>query len=205
MPEQGNLYIISAPSGTGKTTLVKALIESIPDITVSISHTTRGKRSAEVHGVNYYFISKDEFSRMVKHNEFLEHATIFNYHYGTSKKWVQETLAKGIDVILEIEWQGRQQIQLLFPDCINIFILPPSRKALAERIETRNQDKPEVIKQRLEDARIITSHIREYDYIIINDDFATALNDLKSIILSGRLIESRQIKKYAKLLKELQM
>ena len=203
MSESGNLYIISAPSGTGKTTLVKALIESTPAITVSISHTTRTKRPAETHGINYYFIAENEFQQMVDGREFLEYATIFNYHYGTSRKWVDETLAKGIDVILEIDWQGCQQIQSLFPDCISIFVLPPSLKALSERIQTRNQDKPDVIKQRLADARVITAHSYEYDYIVVNDEFNAALNDLKTIIFAGRLIENRQSKKYAKLLKEL--
>jgi len=203
MSESGNLYIISAPSGTGKTTLVKALIESTPAITVSISHTTRAKRPAETHGVNYYFIAENEFQQMVDAREFLEYATIFNYHYGTSRKWVDETLAKGIDVILEIDWQGCQQIQHLFPDCISIFVLPPSLHALSERIQTRNQDKPDVIKQRLADARVITSHAHEYDYMVVNDEFSAALNDLKTIIFTGRLIENRQSKKYAKLLKEL--
>jgi guanylate kinase len=199
----GNLYVISAPSGAGKTTLVKAIADTISDITVSISHTTRPKRPAETHGVNYYFISDAEFHSMVDKNEFLEHATIFKNSYGTSRAWVEETLARGLDVILEIDWQGCQQIQEIFPGCICIFILPPSFKALSNRLTSRNQDKPEVIKQRLADARAATSHIHEYDYVVLNDDFDTAVTDLTTIIQAGRLSQSRQTAKYADLITDL--
>lgn len=203
MTSQGTLYIISAPSGTGKTTLVKALTDSVPNLTVSISHTTRPQRPAETNGVNYYFINDAEFSRMIEHGDFFEYAQVFNHSYGTSKRWVEETLTKGLDVILEIDWQGSQQIQRLFPDCISIFILPPSLKALSDRLTSRNQDKPDIIKQRLADVREATSHVNEYNYIVLNDDFATAVEELKNIILTGRLSESRQSEKYAVLLKEL--
>lgn len=199
----GNLYVISAPSGAGKTTLVKALVESSNNIIVSISHTTRPKRPAETHGVNYYFIDHAEFNRMTDNNEFLEHATIFNNSYGTSRLWVQETLQKGSDVILEIDWQGCQQIQNIFPECICIFILPPSFDALANRLRSRNQDKPEIIKQRLNDAKDATSHIHEYDYIVLNDDFDAAVNDLQIIVKSGRLLQRNQTVKYATLITDL--
>jgi guanylate kinase len=199
----GNLYVVSAPSGAGKTTLVKALVESTPAITVSISHTTRLKRPAEIHSVNYYFIEKDEFNRMVEENEFLEHAVIFNNSYGTSRKWVEDTLARGLDVILEIDWQGCQQIQKIFPECICIFILPPTFQALANRLNLRNQDNADIIKQRLADAKAATSHIYEYDYVVLNDDFDTAVNDLKTIVLAGRLSQRAQTTKYAELITEL--
>ncbi len=199
----GNLYVVSAPSGAGKTTLVKALVESTPGITVSISHTTRLKRPAEIHSVNYYFIEKDEFNRMVEENEFLEHAVIFSNSYGTSRKWVEDTLARGLDVILEIDWQGCQQIQKLFPECICIFILPPTFQALANRLNLRNQDNAKIIKQRLTDAKAATSHIHEYDYVVLNDNFDTAVNDLKTIVLTGRLSQRAQTVKYAELISEL--
>lgn len=202
MADVGNLYVIAAPSGTGKTTLVKALVDSLPKITVSVSHTTRAKRPNEMHGINYYFIDKSEFEHMVDHGDFLEHATIFDHFYGTSKSWAEQTLAKGIDVILEIDWQGHQQIKQLFPHSIGIFILPPSLEDLRDRLIKRNQDHPEIIKKRLADASETVSHIHEFEYVVINDDFMNALNDLKMIIEAGRLAEDRQTAKYAKLIQD---
>ena len=202
MADAGNLFIIAAPSGTGKTTLVEALIDSLPKITVSISHTTRPKRPNEENGINYYFVSTDEFNHMIKHGDFLEHATIFDNLYGTSKKWVEETLSKSIDVILEIDWQGHQQIKKLFPHCISIFILPPSLEVLSDRLNKRNQDTPNIIKKRLADAKETVSHINEFDYAVINDDFMSALHDLKIIIEAGRLQQQRQSARHKKLLRE---
>jgi len=204
MTEFGNLYVISAPSGTGKTTLVKTLVDSLPNITVSISHTTRQKRSAEMHGVNYYFVTEAEFNQMAEQALFLEYATVFHHKYGTSRAWVEETLYRGVDVILEIDWQGAEQIQQLIPSCISIFILPPSLEALSQRLMQRNQDNEKTIRNRLADARETISHVSEYDYIVLNDDFETALNDLKTIILAGRLEQHRQIKKLAPLIMELE-
>ncbi|MDR3492655.1 MAG: guanylate kinase [Gammaproteobacteria bacterium] len=204
MAELGNLYVISAPSGTGKTTLVKSLVETLPDITVSVSHTTRPKRPAEIDGVNYYFVPENKFQEMINHHDFLEYATVFNYHYGTSKRWVEQTLARGIDVILEIEWQGCLQIQKLFPNCISIYILPPSVSDLFQRLTKRNQDNMEVIRQRIADVRETTHHIGEYDYVVVNDDFAAALNDLTVIVQAGRLLQERQIAKHIKLLTQLE-
>jgi guanylate kinase len=201
--EPGNLYVISAPSGTGKTTLVKALVEALPGIMVSISHTTRKRRPAEQHGLNYYFIDQTEFDHMTKHNDFLEHATVFGNSYGTSRRWVEETLARGQDVILEIDWQGGQQIHTLIPNSISIFILPPSVSDLYERLIKRNQDNHDIIKQRIADVRESTRHIGEYNYIIINDDFSAALNDLKTIVCAARLAQKRQIVKFSNLLSEL--
>lgn len=203
MAETGNLYVISAPSGTGKTTLVRALVSSMTNITVSISHTTRAKRESEQDGVNYYFINDKEFRKMIDEEAFLEHAVIFKHSYGTSRSWVENTLLKGIDVILEIDWQGHQQIKRIFPECITIFILPPSLKALATRLIHRNQDNKDVIQQRLADVREATQHIAEYQFIIVNDDFDIALSDLKAIIQTGRLQKNRQITKLAGLLNDL--
>jgi guanylate kinase len=200
----GNLYVISAPSGAGKTTLVKALIESTQDITVSISHTTRQRRSAEVDGVNYHFISKEKFKEMIAHKDFLEHASIFGNLYGTSHSWVEETLAKGIDVILEIDWQGAHQIKKLFTtNSIGIFILPPSFEVLSKRLHSRDQDSFEVIVERLANAEEAVSHIHEFDYVVINDNFETALKDLQSIVHAGRLTQKRQSIKHAALISEL--
>jgi guanylate kinase len=203
MADVGNLYVIAAPSGTGKTTLVKALVDSMPKITVSISYTTRPKRPNEIHGVNYYFISMTEFERMIAHYDFLEHATIFDHCYGTSQNWVQQTLVQGLDVILEIDWQGHQQIKRLAPHSIGIFILPPSLNDLQNRLVKRNQDHPHIIKKRLADAQETVSHIHEFDYVVINDDFAGALHDLKAIVETGRLLQTRQTHKYAKLIDQL--
>jgi guanylate kinase len=199
----GNLFVISAPSGAGKTSLVKALTDSEAGITVSISHTTREKRPDEVEGINYYFIAETEFQRMINQGDFLEYATIFHHHYGTSHTWVEETLAKGLDVILEIDWQGYQQIKAKFPDCISIFVLPPSLAELSARLHKRNQDKPEIIKERLADARDTITHVNEFDYVVINEDFNRAVNDLKVITEAGRLFKKRQIEQYADLLNEL--
>lgn len=203
MSATGNLYVIAAPSGTGKTTLVKTLTDSMSNIMASISHTTRPKRPAEIQGVNYYFIDEAQFQEMIGHNDFLEHATVFNYHYGTSRSWVEKTLESGIDVILEIDWQGCQQIQKLFPECISIFILPPSLDDLSIRLKNRNQDKPEIIKQRLADVRETVSHIYEYDYIVVNADFDVAVNDLKTIVKAQRLSQPKQSKVYGALIEEL--
>lgn len=203
MADVGNLYVIAAPSGTGKTTLVKALVDSIPKMTVSISHTTRPKRASEMHGINYYFIDKTEFDHMIARHDFLEYATIFEHSYGTSKTWVEETLAKGFDVILEIDWQGYQQIKSIFPHSIGIFILPPSFNDLQNRLVKRNQDHPAIIKKRLADVKDTVSHIQEFDYVVINDDFVSALQDLKAIVLAGRLLQRRQTDKFAKLINDL--
>ena len=200
MADRGNLYVIAAPSGTGKTTLVKALVDSLPKITVSISHTTRPKRPNEMHGINYYFIDKTEFERMIEQQDFLEFASIFDHYYGTSKRTVEETLAKGIDVILEIDWQGHQQIKHLFPDSIGIFILPPSMQDLQNRLIKRNQDDKIMIKRRLADAKEAVSHAQEFDYLLINDDFAKALHDLKIIVEACYFLQNRQLVKQTTLI-----
>lgn len=198
--QQGFLYVIAAPSGAGKTSLVKALTGLVPNLIVSISHTTRERRPNETNGIDYYFVNLDEFDRLAKKGDFLEHAIIFNQRYGTSKKVVQDHLSKGIDVILEIDWQGQQQIKQLFPDAISIFILPPTMEDLEKRLCLRNQDRPEIIQDRLADAKETLAHIRKFDYIVINDDFDRALHDLKIIIEVGRLREVRQLQKHADLI-----
>jgi guanylate kinase len=203
MADVGNLYVIAAPSGTGKTTLVEALVNALPNITVSISHTTRPKRPNEINGVNYYFLEKNEFEHLIEHGDFLEYATIFDHYYGTSKRWVTETLAKGIDVILEIDWQGHQQIKKLFPSSISIFILPPSLQDLRDRLVKRNQDDPAIIKKRLADVTETVKHVNEFDYVVINDEFVRAMHDLKAIVESGRLIRSRQLARFNQLIQDL--
>jgi guanylate kinase len=202
--DTGNLFVIAAPSGAGKTSLVKAVVESMPGITVSISHTTRPIRPGEMHGTNYYFIDKAEFQHMIDHEDFLEHAIIFDNLYGTSKSWVAQTLAKGQDVILEIDWQGQQQIKQLFPQSISIFILPPSLSALQDRLIRRNQDSADIIKKRLADARDTVSHLPEFDYLVVNDEFETALGELKTIVAACRLTQKRQSRKYAGLIEDLE-
>lgn len=201
--EMGNLFVIAAPSGTGKTTLVKALINEVSGLAVSISHTTRAKRPNEVNGVNYFFIEEVEFRRMIERGDFIEYATVFGAFYGTSHRWVEETLRKGIDVILEIDWQGMQQIKTLIPESISIFILPPSLDNLRERLVTRNQDKPQVIHDRLQDVKETISHIQEFDFVVINDDFTHALKDLTLLVKANRLLQRRQCQKYAKLVAKL--
>jgi guanylate kinase len=203
MTEKGTLYVISAPSGAGKTTLVNALINTIPSLCVSISHTTRAIRPKEQDGSNYHFVTNDHFNKMVDQEDFLEHATVFGNSYGTSRRMVYDTLAKGVDVILEIDWQGSQQIQKLFPDCISIFILPPSLAALRDRLVSRNQDDQDIIIKRIADVKETARHIQEYQYVVVNDDFAVALTDLTAIIHAGSLIKNRQIAKNAQLLEDL--
>lgn len=200
---KGSLYIIAAPSGAGKTTLVRVLTESLPNVTVSISHTTRNRRPNEKDNEDYYFITKPEFEALIAHGDFLEYATVFNQLYGTSKSMVEQTLNDGTDVILEIDWQGHQQIKKLMPDCISIFILPPSLDILRDRLVKRDQDHPEVIEERLKDVRETVSHLSEFDYVVINDDFTRALHDLKMIIESGRLATQRQMAKHRELITSL--
>lgn len=184
---KGTLYVVSAPSGAGKTSLVKAMLERDSGILVSVSHTTREMRPGEVDGVDYNFVAMDEFNKMIEAAAFLEFAEVFTNKYGTSQLWVQEQLDNGKDVILEIDWQGAQQIRRLMPDCLSIFIVPPSKEALRERLNNRGQDSEEVIEHRMSEAVSEMSHYGEYDYLVVNDDFDTALNDLHSIFVAQRL------------------
>ncbi|MFC1749938.1 guanylate kinase [Pseudomonadota bacterium] len=185
-PYAGTLYIISAPSGAGKTSLVKALVESTDDVRVSVSHTTRQMRPGEEDGVNYNFVSIPVFEKMVQENSFLEHAQVFDNYYGTSRDWVEQQLREGVDVILEIDWQGAQQVRPRMPDCVSIFILPPSRDELIKRLRGRGQDSEEVIQRRFQDDVTDMAHYSEYDYVVINDDFDEAQVDLAAIVRARR-------------------
>ena len=205
-----NLFIIAAPSGCGKTSLVEALIKNAKNLYVSVSHTTRPPRSDEINGINYYFVSIDEFEEMIKNNAFVEHATVFDNHYGSSAKLIKEKLDEGIDVILEIDWQGARQVKINMPKSISIFILPPSKEALLGRLQQRAQDNDATINKRMSDAKNQMQHFNEFDYLIINDDFNSALNDLNLIICRPEkdserfsLSLSEQSKKHIKLLKKL--
>jgi guanylate kinase len=189
---QGKLYIISAPSGAGKTSLVKQLLQEVENLTVSISHTTRPMRSGEVHGSDYFFVSVETFKSMIEHKDFLEYAQVFDNFYGTSKQAVEDNLNNGRDVILEIDWQGAQQIRDILPQCLSIFILPPSLGVLQQRLRNRGQDSEEIIARRMADAVTEISHHHEFDYLVVNDDFQQALTELKSIIWANRLLKERQ-------------
>jgi len=199
----GTLYVISAPSGAGKTSLVKALLEKTEDIGVSVSHTTRAKREGEQDGVDYHFIEKVVFEKMVEDSAFLEHAQVFDNYYGTAVANIEAKLKQGEDVILEIDWQGAAQVRKLLPYSVNIFILPPSQAALEERLRGRGQDSDEIIARRMRDAKSETSHYSEYDYLVVNDDFDDALIELKSIILARRSRFAAQCQRLTPLLKEL--
>ncbi|AGA88290.1 guanylate kinase [Stutzerimonas stutzeri] len=199
----GTLYIVSAPSGAGKTSLVKALVDAQPQVRVSVSHTTRAMRPGEVDGVNYHFVSREDFVTRLERNEFLEHAEVFGNLYGTSQRWLEDTLAEGFDLILEIDWQGAQQVRRLMPKAKSIFILPPTQEALRQRLNNRGQDSDEIIEKRMREAVSEMSHYVEYDYLVINDDFAHALIDLQSIFRANQLIQTTQQQRHARLLGEL--
>ncbi|GLZ25182.1 guanylate kinase [Stutzerimonas stutzeri] len=199
----GTLYIVSAPSGAGKTSLVKALVDAQPQVRVSVSHTTRAMRPGEVDGVNYHFVSREEFLARLERNEFLEHAEVFGNLYGTSQRWLEQTLAEGYDLILEIDWQGAQQVRRLMPQAKSIFILPPTQEALRQRLNNRGQDSDEIIEKRMREAVSEMSHYVEYDYLVINDDFAHALIDLQSIFRANQLRQPAQQQRHARLLSEL--
>ncbi len=197
------LFTISAPSGAGKTSLVKNLLEQIDNIKVSVSHTTRKPRSGEVDGINYNFVTKDKFIQMLDKGIFLEHAEVFGNYYGTSQEWLTEQLDIGIDIILEIDWQGAEQVKQLNPATVGIFILPPSRAILEERLRGRGTDSDEIITQRLQGAITEINHYDESDYLIINDDFDRALIDLQIVINSQRLCQTQQTVKLDRMLAEL--
>jgi len=199
----GKLYIISAPSGAGKTSLVKQLQAEMGDLTVSVSHTTRAMRSGEQDGVDYFFVSVDDFKAMIERQAFLEHAQVFDNFYGTAQQTVEANLAQGQDVILEIDWQGALQVRRMLPECASIFILPPSIAVLSQRLQNRGQDNPDVIARRMRDAVTEMSHYPEFDYLIVNDDFNLALTQLKSIITANRLVQSQQQQTLAPLLQNL--
>lgn len=200
---KGQVFIIAAASGTGKTSLVSHLLQSMVNTTLSISYTTREQRIGEREGEHYHFIHDDEFEQMIAGGEFLEYAKVFDYYYGTSRAQLERQLAAGKDVILEIDWQGAAQVRAKLADVVGIFIIPPSLAVLAERLEKRNQDHPEVIAKRLAEANVEIAHHHEFDYLVINDDFDQALSSLKAIVTAERLRTARQAKSHAKLLEEL--
>ncbi|MCL4106068.1 UNVERIFIED_CONTAM: hypothetical protein GTU68_058374 [Idotea baltica] len=200
MISTGTLYTLSAPSGAGKTSLVAALANSSTTVKVSVSHTTRSCRPGEIDGENYHFVSETSFGEMLDRAEFLEYATVFGNFYGTSRKWVEQQLAAGIDVILEIDWQGAQQVKQQLPECLAIFILPPSLEALQQRLTNRGQDHDEIIAKRMAAALEEMSHYHDSDYLIINDVFDTALSQLQTIMSAQHLHTHKQSTTQAKLL-----
>jgi guanylate kinase len=181
MPK-GTLYIFSAPSGAGKSSLANALVDSSPDVAVSVSHTTRAPRPGEEHGVHYFFVTPEQFGAMVDAGEFLEHAQVFDNFYGTSRAAIEALLEQGKNVILDIDWQGARAVKAQMPDARGIFILPPSREELEKRLRGRGQDSDETIARRMRDAVSEMSHYDEFDYVVVNDDFDAALADLRAIL-----------------------
>ncbi len=179
---RGRLFVIAAPSGAGKTSLVRALVQREPSLRFSVSYTTRAQRPNEVEGRDYFFVTRDEFERMVAAGEFLEHARVFDNCYGTSRRQVEQSLEAGQDLILEIDWQGARQIRRALPECISIFILPPSRAELERRLRGRGTDAEDVIRRRLRDAAGDMGHWHEFDFVVVNDDFERALGDLQAIV-----------------------
>ncbi|GGA09520.1 guanylate kinase [Dyella caseinilytica] len=199
----GTLFIVAAPSGAGKSTLVNALLEREPGISLSISHTTRPPRPGEQYGRHYYFVERTEFEREVAEGIFLEHAEVHGNFYGTSSKTVQDLLQQGSDVLLEIDWQGAAQIRKTKPDCVSVFILPPSRAELERRLRGRGSDSAEVIERRLRNSRGEIAHAHEFDYIIVNDRFEDALDGLQAIVRAVRLRSAPQCQRHETLIQEL--
>lgn len=202
-PLRGTLFIVSAPSGAGKTSLVRALTGSDPGVTVSVSYTTRAPREGETDGIDYHFVGHDRFQAMIGDDGFLEYARVFDHYYGTSRAAVAERLDAGGDVILEIDWQGARQVRCILPEAVSIFILPPSRAALLERLKARKQDDEAVIRRRMRDAVDEISHYSEYDFLVVNDRFDEAVDDLRAVVRARRLRRERQAAQHQALLREL--
>ncbi len=200
---RGNLFILSAPSGAGKSSLIKALLQRHSDMKVSVSHTTRKSRPGEENAVHYNFVTVDEFKALIEKNDFLEWAQVFDNYYGTSKQSIESQLSQGIDVFLDIDWQGAQQIRKILPQVQTIFILPPSKMELENRLKLRGQDSADVIASRMKKAQSEMSHYNEFEYLIVNDDFDTALYQLETIVFGQRLKQFNQALKYPALLNDL--
>ncbi|SDW92462.1 guanylate kinase [Marinobacter mobilis] len=201
--EKGTLYVISAPSGAGKTSLVAEMLKRDPVLGLSISHTTRPARPGEQDGVNYHFVSRDAFEAMIAQNDFLEYADVFGNYYGTSQRWVEQALARGEDVILEIDWQGAAQVRRLMPECVGIFILPPSPEELRRRLTGRGTDADDVVERRLREAAEECSHAQEFDYLVVNDQFEVALKELLAVVAAQRVRTAVQQQRHATLLSRL--
>lgn len=199
----GNIFIVSAPSGAGKTSLVKALLEADHQVKLSVSYTTRAPRPGEVEGAHYHFVSMDDFMAMLNRGDFLESAEVYGNRYGTSQRWIEAQVATGVDILLEIDWQGAAQVRKLMPQAISIFVLPPSPAALRERLTGRGQDSEQIIAGRLAAAREDMSHVSEFDYVIINDDFTAAVLELQAVVKASRLTLSKQMAKNGALIESL--
>jgi len=205
MDHPGNLFVVSAPSGTGKSSLVKALLELDSRLQVSISHTTRAPRGQEQHGREYWFISQDEFRQMIDRGEFFEHAEVHGNCYGTSRTAIEQRIQHGDDIVLEIDWQGALQIKKIFPNAVLIFILPPSYEELLQRLNRRGEDKPEVIETRMRNARIEVAQAKYFDFVVVNALFESALFDLKAIVHSQRLKYAAQLRNKAAVFRALDL
>jgi guanylate kinase len=198
----GDLFVVVAPSGAGKTSLVGAVLAAEPGIRLSVSHTTRAPREGEVDGREYHFVSRDAFEAMVAAGDFLEHANVYGNYYGTSRRWIESELAGDHDVLLEIDWQGAAQVRRLFPAMVGIFILPPSIGELRRRLTARGKDSAEVIERRMASAREEISHVLEFEYIIVNEQFDVAVADLQAVVRAARLSRERRGERLARLLAE---
>ena len=197
--QQGNIFVVTAPSGAGKTTLVAALLAADQQIKLSVSYTTRAPREGEIDGINYHFVSREAFIAMLQRSEFLESAEVYGNFYGTSQLWIQQQLDAGNDILLEIDWQGAQQVRKLFPQAIGVFILPPSLQALEQRLRGRGTDSEESISKRIASAREEITHVDEFDFVIVNEVMDEAIKDLISLVRAPRLGIARQSAKYAAL------
>ncbi|MBD1583180.1 guanylate kinase [Pseudoalteromonas sp. S16_S37] len=200
---RGNLFILSSPSGAGKSSLIKALLTKHQDIKMSVSHTTRAPRPGENDGEHYHFVTEDEFSALIVKGDFFEWAKVFDNYYGTSKAAVETQLNEGLDVFLDIDWQGAQQVRKLVPDVKTIFILPPSQQELENRLNSRGQDSKEVIASRMAQAKSESSHYNEFDYVLVNDDFDTTLAQLEHIVIAARMELKAQQVRHGELINDL--
>jgi guanylate kinase len=198
----GNLFVVVAPSGAGKTSLVNKLLEQEPNVRLSVSYTTRAPREGEVDGHDYHFVDRAMFEKMIAARDFLEHANVYGNYYGTSRRWIEKELAGDHDVLLEIDWQGARQVRMLFPHMVGVFILPPSIAELRQRLESRGKDSRETIEKRMASAREDVSHVLEFEYIIVNERFEAALMDLESVVRATRVSRSQQSVRLACLLAE---